>query len=514
MVLTGRSAGRNGLPINVMKTTTWGKVGDPRHQKLRAKSIQDKNDVKPTAIRLTEDYFNTVYVPYLYKTNKYNVFWGGRASGKTVFIIQKNIIYLYQHPGKNMTVIMKEYNGIKEKVFDEIVAEMNKMGMIEGIHYKLKLTPYKIYLTRPGQPPSIISFKGGDDGEKMKGVTQQDIVWFEEANNIKPSVFRGIIGSMRGSGRDNTFYISFNPESESSWLKKYFFDVKGEVTRQKFDNDFEPMFDENGEEIMETVTITRGGINVDDITTVHTTYNDNDWGGDKLAKYEYVQAVIEPMKEQDPMVYEVWSKGIWGTLGRRVYTNWKVEEFDYLTLLKEKPHLVRTYGLDHGYEPEPNAIVCSLVDKKEKKIYVYKDYYGFKQTPDVLAQEIKRMGLQRARFHADSSEKKTNELLRKYGIYNVIDADKGKDSIMPGIKYIKQYQIIVHPDCTLFRKEIEQYHFIMNERDDTPTEKPVDKDNHCMDAFRYSMQEVENLSEMKVLTARDGRKKYGFGLRR
>lgn len=454
-------------------------------------------------IVLKKSFFNKVYIPYLKKTKPINVFYGGRASGKTLFIIQKLVIYLYQNPGKNVTVVMKEYGHMWDKVIQDIIKVIDMLGL--GEYVTVKKSPYKIIIQKTGQKASVFSFKGGDDAEKMKGISGQDVIWFEEANNISPSVYKALTGSLRDSGRDNVVYVSFNPESEDSWLKKYFFDVSGDIQRPVLDSKGNEVFNSKGEQIFEKATVTKGGLDVESILTVKTTYRDNEWGGTEAgrkAKAKFIRDVIEPLKTSDPAVYEVWSKGNWGTTGKRIYTNYRIQEFDYAQMLKENPKLVRTYGLDHGYDPDPNAFVASLIDKENKKIYVYDEYIGYRETPDVLAKILINRGYKSAYIYADSQEKKTNELLRKYGIRNIKNADKGPNSIMPGIKYVKQYEVIIHPDCTHFHKEMKNYQFEMNANEES-TGKPLDKNNHLMDAFRYSMQEVETVKNMKVRSGRD-----------
>jgi phage terminase large subunit len=58
-------------------------------------------------VRIKPSFFNEVYIPYLFKTKRWNVFMGGRASAKTDFISSKNLLYLAQNPGKRMLVIVE-----------------------------------------------------------------------------------------------------------------------------------------------------------------------------------------------------------------------------------------------------------------------------------------------------------------------------------------------------------------------------------------------------------------------
>ena len=58
---------------------------------------------------------------------------------------------------------------------------------------------------------------------------------------------------------------------------------------------------------------------------------------------------------------------------------------------------------------------------------------------------------------------------------------------MNGIKLIQDYHIYIHPRCTNFIKEISGYVWEKNNKGEF-TGRPVDKNNHLMDALRYLAQ--------------------------
>lgn len=81
---------------------------------------------------------------------------------------------------------------------------------------------------------------------------------------------------------------------------------------------------------------------------------------------EYIQS-LEELKYRNPRKYSIFALGEWGNdVEGLVFTNWKKENFDYLELAKKLEHRV---GLDFGYL-DPTAIVSSLYDKENKRIYV------------------------------------------------------------------------------------------------------------------------------------------------
>lgn len=92
-----------------------------------------------------------------------------------------------------------------------------------------------------------------------------------------------------------------------------------------------------------------------------TTYKDN-----PFLSAEYVNSLEELLK-RNPRKAKVYTEGMWGAnTDDLVFSYWKVENFDYLTLAQSLEHRV---GLDFGYL-DPTAIVSSLYDRSNNRIYV------------------------------------------------------------------------------------------------------------------------------------------------
>lgn len=107
-------------------------------------------------------------------------------------------------------------------------------------------------------------------------------------------------------------------------------------------------------------------------------------------------------------------------------------------------------------------------------------------------------GVAGERIICDSSEPKSIEELRRLGCKRVTGAVKGKDSIMNGIQLIQQYEIIVHPNCIQIQEELKNYTFIKDKQTNQYLNKPIDKYNHGLDAFRYSVMAKVNIKNNKL----------------
>ena len=101
-----------------------------------------------------------------------------------------------------------------------------------------------------------------------------------------------------------------------------------------------------------------------------------------------------------------------------------------------------------------------------------------------IADEIKSMGLFKERIIADSAEPKSIRELYDLGIYRITAATKGPDSIRNGIQLLQNFKIIIHPKCVNFLREIGNYCW-EKDRFGNYTGRPVDDENHLMDALRY-----------------------------
>ena len=59
---------------------------------------------------------------------------------------------------------------------------------------------------------------------------------------------------------------------------------------------------------------------------------------------------------------------------------------------------------------------------------------------------------------------------------------------MQGIQLLQQYRIIVHGDCTQIKEEFKNYTWVKDKKTGEYINRPVDKNNHGLDALRYAVQ--------------------------
>ena len=93
------------------------------------------------------------------------------------------------------------------------------------------------------------------------------------------------------------------------------------------------------------------------------------------------------------------------------------------------------------------------------------------------------MGYGGQRLICDSAEPKSIAELQDEGL-RAESSRKGKDSVNHGIQLIQNYQIVVHPRCVEFKKEIDNYCWAKG------TDKPDHEFSHGMDSMRYAVTKV------------------------
>ena len=88
----------------------------------------------------------------------------------------------------------------------------------------------------------------------------------------------------------------------------------------------------------------------------------------------------------------------------------------------------------------------------------------------------------------DNAEPKSIAELREEGI-RAEASRKGKDSVNYGIQLIQNYEIVVHPRCIEFKKEIDNYCW-GKDKDGKLTGKPDHEFSHGMDSMRYGVMDI------------------------
>lgn len=404
------------------------------------------------------------YAEFWNTQKTYVVCKGSRASKKSKTTALWHIVNIMKYPLANALVVRKTERTLRNSCFADLLWAIDRLGV--GQYWKSTVNPLELTYIPTGQK---ILFRGLDDSFKITSIAVSygvlNFLWLEEAFEInKEDDFDRLDESIRGllpEGYFKRVTITLNPWSDKHWLKKRFFD--------------EP---------------------ADNVLAMTTTYHINEWLSETDLK------LFEDMKKRNPRRYQVAGLGNWGIVDGLVYENWKEEDFSFIT----REEAVKRYGgvgnlpasyiisddletvmgLDFGYTNDPTALFCGMLDKDNKKLYVFDELYKKGLSNKRIYEEIVDMGYAKERITADSAEPKSIDELKGYGM-RVKPAVKGRDSINNGIQWIQDLEIIVHPRCVNFLTEISNYIWA-EDKFGNKQNKPIDDFNHLMDAMRYSLE--------------------------
>ena len=391
------------------------------------------------------------YNQFFNNKNFYRVVKGSRGSKKSKTTALNFIYRLMEYKWANLLVVRRFSNTNKQSTYTDLRWATNRLGVKHLFKFNDSLP--EITYKPTGQK---ILFRGLDDPLKITSITVENGIlcwaWFEEAYQIETfDKFSTVVESIRGSIDDSDFFkqitVTFNPWSERHWLKSTFFDED-----TKLNNTF----------------------------SYTTTYRVNEWLDEvDIARYE-------DLYRTNPRRARIVCDGDWGVAEGLVFENFEVKEFDWVKKLKEKQ--VVAHGSDFGFTQDPTTLISTIVDLKNKELWIYDEHYQRGMLTDEIYQMYLDKGLKNAKIIADSAEKRLITEIKRKGISNLKPSIKGQGSIMQGVQFIQGFKIYVHPTCEHTIEELNTYTFDQD-KDGNWLNKPIDANNHLMDALRYSLEE-------------------------
>ena len=397
-------------------------------------------------LKIKPSIFCPIYYPYLLDYQyRYNVFYGGRASGKTKFIMQKLLIKGLKEK-RTILLMRKQTTQLRDSVWKEILQVIDDFHLSQ--FFTVNKTEFRITCLINGTEFKCL---GLDEPEKIKGFADISDVFLDEVTGFNQEDVELIDGTLRSPKfkLPLQMYFSFNPISKANFVYKYF----------GFDT----------------------GITPPNTFILKSTYLDNPFLGENVAER------YEALKQRDYRRWQIEALGDFVSLDKLVFQNYKVEEFDHT-----KINGTLLCGLDYGFVNDISAFVASLLDEENKKIYVFKIWGDTNKTNDELSNIIKAMGFSKSIIIADCAEQKSIEEMKRAGILRIKPSVKGADSIIHGIQKLQQYDIIIHPSCEGIITEFENYSWQKDKQSGEYINKPIDSFNHYIDALRYSLQCVNS----------------------
>jgi phage terminase large subunit len=365
---------------------------------------------------------------------RYRGAYGGRASGKSWFFAGLMIERHYLKQPTFSVCIREIQKDLKHSAKRLLEIQIEKFGL--GPFFEIQQSQIKT----PGG--GLIIFQGmqSHNAESIKSLESYDIAWIEEAQTIS----QRSLDLLRPTLRKDTseIWATWNPRYETDPIDVFL----------------------------------RSSNTPPDAVVVRCNYDDNNWLPDIMRKE------MEYDKRRDPDKYaHVWKGEYLRNSEARVFKNWTIEEFE------TPDDAIFRLGADWGFANDPTVLIrCYIVGRK-----IYIDYEAYKigceimDTPDLFRTVPES---DRWPIIADNARPETISHMRKNGFPKIYPAIKGKDSVYEGIEWLKTYDIVVHPRCKHMIDELTMYSYKVDK--DTDKVLPIleDKDNHCTDCLRYSLE--------------------------
>lgn len=404
------------------------------------------------AINLTlkKSLFVPKFFPLLFDySHRWEVYMGSAGSSKSYFITQKLIVRACSEPIK-ILVCRRTATTIRNtcfSLFKDIIAkwQLNKYVRIRETDFNIKFPN-----------GSEIIFIGLDEETKLLSLNNIGCVFIEEAFEVPQAIVEQLNLRLRGKTENQQIIMAFNPISKNHWLYKFC-----------------------EEEPPESFIYT------------HSTYKDN-----PFLNKEYVRA-LEELYTRNPQKARIFCDGEWGVDAEGlVFQNWKVEEFEPLTLASLG--LEHRSGMDLGWV-DKTAIIDSLYDREKKVIYVFNEFYKSGCQLSEVAEAVKAMNIRKNKLFVDAAEPRSIQYFKQEGI-NATPCAKGKDSVKAGIMFLQDNQIVVHPKCKNLIMELENFSYIKSKLTGEYTEDTTHEFSHAIDALRYGYSDIYTNTKLKTFS--------------
>lgn len=247
--------------------------------------------IKKYRVDLNPNLFNNVYwhLAKAFQNHALRFIWvyGGSSASKTYSVVQLQIVSMMTRKGENALILRKYAVDIKDSIYADFKNIIEEWGL--GEYFLIQQNFILCKLTN-----SYVRFRGLDDSEKIKGISNFKRVILEEINQFEEVDFKQVKKRLRGKVGQQIIGI-FNPISEEHWIKTNVFDQE-ELIEQKID--------------ISGMWVNKNG----DILILKTNYLDNRYIVGPAFVDHHVIADFEKDKINDSNYYRIYGLGEWGKI--------------------------------------------------------------------------------------------------------------------------------------------------------------------------------------------------------
>jgi phage terminase large subunit len=298
----------------------------------------------------------------------------------------------------------------------------------------------------------------GSQTAKLKSIASATDIAIEECEEITEDDFNKLADSLRTVKAAIRIYRVWNPPNKDHWLIRNYYDIHVHPSYGDYFT-FSP----------------RG---IAGHLSIISTYQDNirNINPDAIARFEgYKETNIEHYCSD---ILGLVSSGVKG----QIYKDWGL-----FSVLPERD-FYRLFGLDFGYVNDPSALVELFIDGDRKEVYVFERFYQTHMRTIDIIDGLKEWKPEGDEVIADNSEPNERGEIQLSGIVCVAAKKGGKaGNKFKQISTVKGYKVFVHRDSKNLIHERDNYKWAIDPETKEPLNKPVDKDDHLMDAILYGI---------------------------
>lgn len=352
---------------------------------------------------------------------------GGTSSGKTYSILQLLILIARKKDNFVISVVSESLPHLKKGALKDFEKILREDSLFNEEHYNR--TDQKYYFGT-----SYIEFFSADQPGKATGL-RRDILYLNECNQLSYST----VEQMEIRTSDCIFY-DYNPTADF-WISEKVFTLPA-----------------------------------NEYVLIKSNYRD---AIEMLSPA--IARDIELKASLDSNFRKVHIDVEFGMTEGLIFTNWGL--CDVMPVTDKS-----SYGLDFGFSSDPSVLIN--VRFNQGQMWLNELLFQTGMTNPEIAKFIKGEGLENARIKADSAEPKSIREIYNAGIKHIVGADKGKGSIIFGIKYMQQFRINITKRSVNTIKEFRNYKWKID-NDGKPTGQPIDYFNHSINASWYANEEFQ-----------------------
>lgn len=432
--------------------------------------------------------YNQKFKPLYYPkpTTRIIICIGGRGGMKT-YEVSRFAAFSATILNKRVAVMRDEKSTIKESILNEInlrYDSANESGILDTFYTKLEngikhnKTNRMVLFTKGFKASS------SDKGANLKSISDVDIAIVEEAEDIRnEDKFNTFADSIRKQG--SLIIIILNTPDINHWVVKRYFTLKIPVLNGKqLDGYFELIPKE-----------------LEDVEIIMTSYTDNKYLPEHINK-SYANYGNPEHPTFNPFYYYTAILGYssTGRKGQIITKAIPIKLKDYLEL-PYKEHYGQDFGTASpagliGLKKHRNNIYVRQLNYKPLEVLdIAKMYHtlGFRASDTIVVDCADDKAYKRLKRGYDGHELSEQDFIKyptlRHG-FNVRPSSKGADSVRYGIDLINSSNFHVVEESQDYWNEIYNYVWAVD-KNQNPTDEPIDDFNHLIDPTRYVLVELE-----------------------